>query len=222
LEQGGAFSPGQSGITTTNAMMKLIFLQTIAILSSFQIKCVEALNIVLAGGTGSLAKTLIPKLHEHDVTVLCRNAFLAAAPARVSSDYGWVGQSFLDKNEHVKLRDWDGGDLLDIVGQDFLGWQEDALQKADVVVNLVGGFTEQRVMATERIIRESLRLNPSALQVCISPLEEELKRKVLIDRVKKCEDMYSGNCFNVSCLRLEYNREEDACASILDAIGNHA
>lgn len=90
------------------------------------------------------------------------------------------------------------------------------------MVNLVGGFTEQRVMATERIIRESLRVNPVALQVCVSPLEEELKRKILIDRVKKCEDMYSGNCANVSCFRSEFNREEDTCASILEAIRNSA
>ena len=47
----------------------------------------------------------------------------------------------LEKNRHVKLRDYDGGDLLEIVGQDFIGWQEDSLPKADVLIHLVGGYT---------------------------------------------------------------------------------
>ena len=50
----------------------------------------------------------------------------------------------------MALRDWDGGDPLDIVGADWIGWQDDALKVADVVVKLVGGYTEQRVLATER------------------------------------------------------------------------
>ena len=66
---------------------------------------------------------------------------------------------------HVRLRDWDGGDLLDIVGNDWMGWQEDALQPADCVVHLTGGgFTEQRVLACERLVRESLRVNPNAFR----------------------------------------------------------
>jgi len=44
-----------------------------------------------------------------------------------------------------------------------MGWQEDALTNANAVVNLVGGYTNQREMAAERIVRESLRVNPSAL-----------------------------------------------------------
>ena len=68
-------------------------------------------NILLAGGTGPVGRELSSKLVQdgHDVTILCRNAFLAAAPSRVSSDFGWLGQSFLENNPGIKLRDWDGG-----------------------------------------------------------------------------------------------------------------
>ena len=71
-------------------------------------------HIVLAGGTGKVGKELSSKLVEdgHDVTILCRNAFLAGAPSRVSSDFGWLGKSFLEKYPGVKLRDWDGGMYL--------------------------------------------------------------------------------------------------------------
>ena len=76
----------------------------------------------------------------------------------------------------MKLRDWDGGDLLDIVGKDWVGWQEDALEPADVVVHLVGGFTEQRTKAAERLVRESFRVNPNALHITVNPVEEDIPR----------------------------------------------
>lgn len=72
------------------------------------------LNIVIAGGTGNVGKKLIPMLYDHDVRVLTRNSFLASAPNRVTEAFGYLGKKFLEKNPHVKLRDWDGGDLLDI------------------------------------------------------------------------------------------------------------
>ena len=40
------------------------------------------------------------------------------------------------------LRDWDGLDLLDIVEQDWVGWQEDALPNAQVVVHLTGDLLQ--------------------------------------------------------------------------------
>ena len=183
-------------------------------------------NIVLAGGTGNIGATLSSALANdgHDVTILCRNAFLAAAPARVSSDFGWVGEKFLEKHPGIKLRDWDGGDLLDIVGQDFLGWQEDALTNADAVVNLVGGFTQQREMAAERIVRESLRVNPVALQVTVGPKDDELKvfspgaYTTKVARLKQCEDLVSFNCANYECMRLEANRVEEECDRIKKVI----
>mmetsp|Transcript_14171 Transcript_14171/g.25686 ORF Transcript_14171/g.25686 Transcript_14171/m.25686 type:complete len:213 (-) Transcript_14171:9-647(-) len=184
-----------------------------------------SLNIVIAGGTGKVGQKLASSyLLDHDVTILCRNAFLAAAPSRVSGDFGWVGQSFLDRNPHVTLRDYDGGDLLDIVGQDWVGWQEDALKPANVVLNLVGGFTKQREMATERIVRESLKFNPAALQITVSPKEEELKifspgmYDAKVARLALCEEMVRENCHNSACLRVEYNDLENTCKHIMDVI----
>mmetsp|Transcript_5557 Transcript_5557/g.6955 ORF Transcript_5557/g.6955 Transcript_5557/m.6955 type:complete len:209 (+) Transcript_5557:53-679(+) len=176
-----------------------------------------ALNILIPGGTGQLGRLLSSSLPQHTVTILCRNSFLASAPSRVSGDFGWLGRSFLEKNENVALRDWDGGDLLDIVGCDWVGWQDDSLKGADVVVNLVGGFTEQRVMATERIVRESLRLNPTALQIAVSPFDEDV-RVFNRDRLKRCEEMIEANCINHACLRFGLYDLEGSCEGILNAI----
>lgn len=202
------------------------YLFTALILLSLHSSIVDCFHIVLAGGTGKVGATLSSVLTNdgHDVTILCRNAFLAAAPIRVSGDFGWVGCGFLDKHPNVKLRDWDGGDLLDIVGQDFLGWQEDTLAKADAVINLVGGFTQQREMASERIVCESLRVNPSALQITVGPRDDELQwfspgaYSIKVARLKQCEDLVSVNCANFECLRIEANRIDDACDVIKFAI----
>lgn len=192
----------------------------------FHSPLVHGFNIVLAGGTGTIGATLSSALANdgHDVTILCRNAFLAAAPGRASSDFGWLGEGFLKKHPGIKLRDWDGGDLLDIVGQDFLGWQEDTLARADAVVNLVGGYTQQREMATERIVRESLRVNPAALQIAVGPREDELKMMspgaytMKVARLKHCEDLVSVNCANFECLRLDANRVEEECDRIKSVV----
>ena len=113
------------------------------------------------------------------------------------------------------------------VGQDWIGWQEDTLSKADAVINLVGTFTPQREMATERLIRESLRVNPNALQITVGPMEEELDmfqpvvaRGIKSDRLKKCEEMVKMNCVNFECLRLEANRLEEGCDRIKKVIGD--
>jgi len=179
-------------------------------------------SIVIPGGTGIIGETLSSSLANdgHDVTILCRNAFLASAPNRASGDFGWLGLGFLEKHPGIKLRDWDGGDLLDIVGQDWIGWQEDTLAKADAVVNVVGGYTEQREMAAERIVRESLRVNPTALQITVSPKDDELRmitpgaESTKIARLKQCEDLVSFNCANFENMRLEANRVEEECDRI--------
>lgn len=183
---------------------------------------VHSLNVVIAGGTGKVGQTLASRLgpEGHEVTILARNTFLASAPARVSGDYGWVGEVFLRNNPHVRLRDWDGGDLLDIVGKDWVGWQDDALPSADVVVNLVGGFTEQRSMAAERLIRESLRLNPGVPQITLSPIDDDIDLKIKKDRVAMCEQMVSDNCATSACIRAETNDIDGACKQILDIIKN--
>jgi len=205
----------------------ILFLQLIAVVICHSSFVVYGFNIVVAGGTGKVGQHLSSILANegHDVTILCRNAFLAASPARASGDFGWLGKGFLEKHPRISLRDWDGGDLLDIVGQDFLGWQEDTLAKADAVVNLVGGYTNQREMAAERIVRESLRVNPTALQLTVSPKAEELKMiapmthaPTVLPRLEKCEDYVRLNCANFECMRLEANCIEKECDRIKNAI----
>ena len=186
----------------------------------------NALNVVLAGGTGPLSQALAPCLPLDDhVTILCRNTFLAGTTSRVTSQFGWVGERFLRNNPHVYLRDWDGGDLLDIVGQDWVGWQQDTLSDANVIVHLYGGYTEQRVMACERLVRESYQFNPTALHITVSPAESDLKivePLVAIPfkqkRIRQCEEMVQANCLNSKCLRIEANRIEESCNKILEVI----
>jgi hypothetical protein len=216
--------------TTTFATM--VFPTTVSILLALALVLLSictyaaALNIVVPGGTGKVGRTLLPKLSNHQVTVLSRNKFLASAPGRVTEAFGYLGASFLVKNRHVKLRDWDGGDLLDIVGQDWVGWQDDALAPADVVIHLVGGFTQQRNMATERIVRESLRLNKKALQIVVLPRDDEIPAlspgliALKTKRLKECENMVQENLANTVCLRVEANRVEDTCEAIKKAIDN--
>lgn len=200
-------------------------MRALAILVFFSVAFVaQGLQIAVAGGTGKIGRLLLPKLIDHDVTVLTRNSFLASAPNRVTEVFGYLGASFLNKNKHVQLRDWDGGDLLDIVGKDFIGWQEDALQTADVIVHLVGGFTEQREMATERLVRESLRLNRGATHITVNPLTEEIGSfspgmlTLKTKRVDKCESMVRDNCSNTCCLRIEAYKMEAASEKIFETI----
>lgn len=198
----------------------LIFLLVLLPLNS------EALNVVLAGGTGLVGRTLAPKLKEHHVTVLARNAFLAAAPNRVTEQFGYFGKTLLERNPHVTLRDWDGGNLLEIVGQDWIGWQQDCLTKADVVVHLTGGFTQERVMATERLIRESFSCNKlQALHVTVNPTDEEVTlvepsvgKDFKLTRIQDCEAMVKTNCPHYKCLRVEANRVDDLCDEIKQVI----
>jgi hypothetical protein len=200
-----------------------------------------AWSIVLAGGTGPVGQMVASKLaaavvaddddHHHqqyDVTILARNAFLAATPSRVTQDYGWVGARFLAQNRpHVRLRDWDGGDLLDIVGRDWMGWQQDTLSSADVVVHLTGGgFTQQRVMACERLVRESLLFNAKALHVTVNPTNELLARlspglqSIKQQRIASCEEMVRANCDNHVCIRSNDKKIDAVCDAILVAIAD--
>jgi hypothetical protein len=186
----------------------------------------QAFTVVLAGGTGALGQSVAAKLETCNVVMLTRNAFLAAAPNRVTEQFGWVGSSYLKRFPHVQLRDWDGGDLLDIVGQDWVGWQEDALKSADVVVHLVGGFTEQRTMACERLVRESLQVNRNALHVTVSPTEEGLAAMspgwgtMKTKRLQACEEMVRANCATSECLQLLPFSMEEASDKIVAVIQN--
>jgi hypothetical protein len=221
------FSSCSSLTSNTSSTVQYHYIPKMRVCTLFLLlvpQVVTALNVVLPGGTGPMGQILASRLSHHDVTILTRNSFLAGAPNRVTNEFGWVGATFLKKNPHVRLRDWDGGDLLDIVGSDWLGWQDDALVSADVVVHLVGGYTEQRTMACERIVRESLMINPNALQVSVSPTEEELASispgmaTLKKERLRKCEDLVKLNCPNAECLRLESFQLEKACDAIQKVI----
>ena len=106
----------------------------LVLLVSFAPYLTSGLSIVIAGGTGTIGRELSSILHNqntgHKINILTRNKFLASAPARVTGEFGWLGESFLEVHDSVALRDWDGGDLLDIVGCDWMGWQDDALNDA--------------------------------------------------------------------------------------------
>ena len=204
----------------------------IAILIMTKMPNVAALHVVLAGGTGPLgravahAMTTLSSQKDDDVhvTILTRNAFLAATPTRVSRDFGWVGKQFVETHPSVSLRDWDGGDLLDIVGKDWVGWQEDTLPHADVVVHLVGGFTEQRVMACQRLVQECVTLCPDAFHLTVSPKLEDLSSfspgvtKLKASRIEECEKLVQYNCRNFKCLRIEAFRLQKACDDIVGEV----
>lgn len=200
--------------------MNCLLLLPYQILILFFILCTcTALNVVIAGGSGKVGRELATLLHnDHQVTILSRNVFLASAPSRVSKDFGWLGDSFLSKHRSLKLRDWDGGDLLDIVGKDWMFWQDDVLPSADVIINLVGTYTEQRTMAVERLVRESSRLCPSAKHILVSLIDEDLKMTVKKKRAADCEKMLRDNCLNAICLRGEFNNVNDICNRILKEI----
>lgn len=203
--------------------MKLFLQSLIAICA---ISTVSSLNVVIAGGTGKVGRLLSSTLQNqnkgHEITVLCRNAFLASAPNRVSEQFGWLGEGFLSKHDSVQLRDWDGGDLLDIVGCDWMGWSDETLPKADVIVNLVGGYTEQRTMACERLVRESYRLNKSAKHILLSMTDEDLQTTLKKNRAKECEDMLTANCNDVACLRAEMYDVKGGNAQIMNILDSMA
>lgn len=207
---------------TTKTCVLAIVLTSVAI--SINIDVADGLQIAVAGGTGKIGRALLPKLADHDVTVLTRNSFLASAPNRVTEAFGYLGEGFLRKHPHVHLRDWHGGDMLEIVGNDFVGWQDDALKKADVILHLCGGFTEQREMVTESLVRESLRINQGATHITVNPLADEIGRftpgmlTLKTKRIEKCESMVENNCNNSKCLRIVAFRPEIASQEIFEAI----
>ena len=112
------------------------------------------------------------------------------------------------------------GFLIDIVGKDWLGWQEDALKNADVVIHLVGDYTQQREMAVERLVRESLRVNPEAFHIVVLPREEDISIltpglfTLKKNRLDNCAKLVEENLKNTVCLRVEANRVEDMCEII--------
>lgn len=75
-------------------------------------------------------------------------------------------------------------------------------------------------MATERIVRESLRVNPNAMQITISPIDDDLPMKMKRDRVTMCEKMVKENCLHSECFRAEVNDIDGACKNIMKVIAS--
>ena len=79
-------------------------------------------------------------------------------------------------------------------------------------------------MATECLAHALLEHNADALQICVSPVEKDIRlcspwaMNEKIRRVKLCEDMVQQNCVNHSCLRVEMNDLDNTCAKIIQAI----
>lgn len=180
------------------------------------------LNILIPGGTGLIGAQLAAKLasQNHKITILARNSFLSSSPNRVSRDFGWLGQRYLKTNPNIKLRDWDGGDLSDIVGSDWVGWQEDALRQADVIINLTGGYTEQRCKATERLVRESLVHNRGAKFITLTINENELGMELKKERASRCESLVTNNVATSTILRGSVSNPQGAILAILASIIN--
>ena len=92
-----------------------------------------------------------------------------------------------------------------------MGWQEDCLTKADVVVHLTGGFTQQQAMACERLARESCAFDKlAALHVTVNPavnnmdlVAPSVPRAMKEARIDECEAMVKANCPHHECLRVE-------------------
>eukprot|EP00520_Triparma_pacifica_P011254 CAMPEP_0118657318 /NCGR_PEP_ID=MMETSP0785-20121206/13956_1 /TAXON_ID=91992 /ORGANISM="Bolidomonas pacifica, Strain CCMP 1866" /LENGTH=220 /DNA_ID=CAMNT_0006550231 /DNA_START=235 /DNA_END=894 /DNA_ORIENTATION=- len=184
--------------------------------STFSLK-----HVVIAGGTGRVGKEIIttlldpnrPSGNDFKITVLARNKFLASAPGRVSADFGWLGKGFISRYPSLSLRDYDGGDLLDIVGMDWMGWEE-VLSDCDLFVNAVGTLTEQRKKACMRfgdfIKREEEKLPGSGRktikQLHLSPTDDLLRKynkvavEAKISRVRDCKILLQsgsfGSCYN--------------------------
>eukprot|EP00553_Chaetoceros_curvisetus_P008183 CAMPEP_0204627072 /NCGR_PEP_ID=MMETSP0717-20131115/12992_1 /ASSEMBLY_ACC=CAM_ASM_000666 /TAXON_ID=230516 /ORGANISM="Chaetoceros curvisetus" /LENGTH=74 /DNA_ID=CAMNT_0051643199 /DNA_START=68 /DNA_END=292 /DNA_ORIENTATION=- len=73
-------------------------------------------------------------------------------------------------------------------------------------------------MACERIIRESLRVNPSVKQILLSLDDIDLITTLKKNRAKECEDMLLGNCVDSTCLRAELGDVKGACEQIMNLI----
>ena len=145
-----------------------------------------ALKLVFAGGTGGLGSALAERCAKqgHSVTILCRNAYLAVSPSRVSEDFGWVGERRVQEwdaqgfGKKITFRDWTGGDELDSVSDRWVGW-EDSLKNVDAVVFTVGDLGKRGrtrpVDAIARAAREAGEAMPRRF-VHLAPVDDLVKR----------------------------------------------
>jgi len=164
-----------------------------------------ALKLVFAGGTGGVGSALAERCAKqgHTVTILCRNAYLAVSPSRISEDFGWVGLRRVEEWEaqgfgnKVTFRDWTGGDELDSVSNRWVGWEE-ALAGADAVVFAVGDLGRSgRTRPIDAIARAAQEAGESMPRrfVHLAPVDELVKRTGAfadkrIDTLAACENTW--------------------------------
>ena len=137
------------------------------------------LSYIGVGATGPVGRRFIDLVggkKSNDVLVLGRNGFLASAPGRVSHDYGYLGPKLMKKTG-AKIRDWDGGDILDITGDTWIGWQDDVANfKGDVAISFTGCLYDARVMAVDRLVTAFSGMGEGSGRpkrfICVTPLEE--------------------------------------------------
>jgi len=79
-------------------------------------------------------------------------------------------------------------------------------------------------MACERLVRESLRVNPRALHITVNPTDELLSfispgiPTIKKQRIEQCEAMVRENCSNHVCLRVDERKVEAVCEAIANAV----
>jgi len=148
-----------------------------ALLVALTLVRTQSLRLVFAGGTGGVGSALAERCaaRGHSVDILCRNAFLAVTPSRVSEDFGFVGEDRKCRWEaeglKIGFRDWTAGDELDSVSDRWVGW-EDTVKGADAIVFAVGDLgRDGRRRPLEALARATLEAGDRAPKrfVMLSP-----------------------------------------------------
>jgi len=151
----------------------------------------NSLNVLAVGATGAVGRSFVRAAsQEGNVLVLARNGYLATAKERVSGDFGYLGPK-IHKLKGVLVRDWDGGDLLDITGDTWLGWQGDvAAFQADAAVMLTGCLTDARLKGVERIADAFTGMAPADVPkrlLFVCPADEVIKNPTARENVAAAE-----------------------------------
>lgn len=147
---------------------------------------------VVAGGTGVLGHRLLDTLLANGgaATCLARNAYLARTPKRISHDWGHLPKRLHDARG-LKVRDYCGGCPLDIVGQDWIGWQDDALPGATAVYNVAGPMSQDRLLLAQRMA-EGLKRHPPKVFVSVEPTQAAMEGGAMTSFVGRCLDMFDS------------------------------
>ena len=112
------------------------------------------LSYIGVGATGPVGRRFIDLVGGRRATMCSFWGEMASwhLLGRVSHDYGYLGPKLMKKTG-AKIRDWDNGDILDITGDTWIGWQDDVANfKGDVAIGFTGCLYDARVMAVDRLV----------------------------------------------------------------------